>query len=409
MRKHRERESGEAESSSRGLGVWLRVLPEEPFRLFFPLGVIVSVAGVSLWPLLYGGCLSFYPGISHARLMMGGFVGAFSLGFLGTALPRMMSSPHLRGWELVFVLFFYLVAVFGYGSNHVMVGDAGLLAALAVFFVAMLVRLIKWREDVPPPGFVLVGLGWIAAMSGLVLFLLEGESEFVVTGMRHRMATLLFYQGFILLPILGIGAFLFPRFVGLKTLHMFEESRTLPPGWGRKALAALGVGGALIISFWMECVGWILVSGFIRFGVVSWYLWRDVPVFRTANEKGTLAFGVRAGLVLMVAAFPLLAFLPAYRIGIDHMIFVGGFGLIALMIGSRVTLGHSGHAEAFTRKLSMIRVVVWAILAAMITRVSADFLPAIRVSHLNYAALSWSVAVLLWLGWIGRRFFQEEE
>jgi len=371
--------------------------------------VLVSVAGVSLWPLLYGGLLPFYPGVSHARLMMGGFVGAFSLGFLGTALPRMMSSPHLRGWELVSVLILYLVAVFGYGFSRVIIGDAGMLATLAVFFVLMLVRLIKFREDVPPPGFVLMGLGWLAAMSGLVIFLLEGESEFVVTGMRHRMAALLFYQGFILLPILGVGAFLFPRFVGLKTLHMFEESRTPPPGWAGKALVALGVGVILIISFWMECLGWILVAGGIRFVVVSWYLWKEAQVFRKANEKGTLAFGVRAGLGLIVAAFPLAAFLPAYRIGMDHIIFVGGFGMIALMIGSRVTLGHSGHAEAFTRKLIVMRVVIWAILMAMITRATADFLPAIRPTHLSYAALSWSVAVLLWLGWIGKKFFQNEE
>jgi len=387
----------------------LGLLTEEPFRIFFPLGVLASVAGVLLWPLLYLGWLPYYPGGPHTRLMMGGFIGAFALGFLGTALPRMMSAPHLRVWELLALLAFYLVSMLGYVCNQGFLGDAVLLLLLAFFFVSMVVRLIWLRQDVPPPGFVLVVLGWLAAMAGLLVFLLEGEPELVVTGLRHRMAGLLFYQGFVLLPILGIGAFLFPRFMGLKTLHMFDESRSLPPGWGKKGCLALAVGLVVIMSFWLEAAGWMKVAGFARCGVVAWYLWLDVPVFRKANESGTMAFGVRAGLLLLILAFPAAAFFPSYRIGVEHMVFISGFGLVAIMIASRVTLGHSGHADKFTKKLNVMRVVIGAILMAMMTRVVAEFLPAIRVSHLGYAAASWVVGVLLWLGWTGKKFFEEEE
>jgi uncharacterized protein involved in response to NO len=61
----------------------------EPFRLFFPAGVLAGLLGVALWPLHFGGYVAFYPGQVHARLMAFGFFGAFILGFLGTALPRM--------------------------------------------------------------------------------------------------------------------------------------------------------------------------------------------------------------------------------------------------------------------------------------------------------------------------------
>lgn len=391
-----------------GIRLWFRILPEEPFRIFFPLGLLVSIAGVCLWPLLYGGCLDFYPGVAHARLMMGGFVGAFSLGFLGTALPRMMGAPHLRGWEIVTLLTAYLSAVFAYSSGQIVLADVSLLVTLLFFFVAMVFRLIALRKDLPPPGFVLVGIGWLAAMSGLFLFLLEG-GELVLTGARHRMASLLFYQAFILLPILGIGGFMFPRFVGLKTLHMFEESRNPAPGWSSRARLALGLGLLLIVTYGMESLGWILSAGLIRFAAVAWYLWREVLVFRKAETKGTLAFGLRAGLALILAAFPLAVFLPIYRIGLDHIIYISGFGLIALTVGTRVTLGHSGKAALFAKKINVMRVVIGSILLAMMTRVTAEFIPAIRVSHLNYAALCWAIAILLWLGWLGRRFFQTEE
>ena len=61
----------------------------EPFRVFFPLALIMGVLGVCLWPLYYGGCLSYYPMLTHARVMVECFVGGFALGFLTTALPKM--------------------------------------------------------------------------------------------------------------------------------------------------------------------------------------------------------------------------------------------------------------------------------------------------------------------------------
>ena len=77
MSEKKEDQKPEPEVGQFGLIPWFRALPEEPFRIFFPLGLLVSIAGVCLWPLLYGGWLEFYPGVAHARFMMGGFVGAF--------------------------------------------------------------------------------------------------------------------------------------------------------------------------------------------------------------------------------------------------------------------------------------------------------------------------------------------
>ena len=77
---------------------------KEPFRLFFPEGVLAGILGVSLWPLHFGGIMSFYPGQAHARLMAFGFFGGFIFGFLGTAMPRMLSAPPL-GLGNVLLLF----------------------------------------------------------------------------------------------------------------------------------------------------------------------------------------------------------------------------------------------------------------------------------------------------------------
>lgn len=53
----------------------------EPFRRLFPLGTVLGVCGVSLWPLFVYGCLPWYPGILHTRIMVQGFLFCAAAGF----------------------------------------------------------------------------------------------------------------------------------------------------------------------------------------------------------------------------------------------------------------------------------------------------------------------------------------
>jgi uncharacterized protein involved in response to NO len=63
----------------------IQLFSEEPFRLFFPIGLLLGIVGVALWPLYYAGFATTYPGTMHARLMVEGFMASFIIGFLGTA------------------------------------------------------------------------------------------------------------------------------------------------------------------------------------------------------------------------------------------------------------------------------------------------------------------------------------
>ena len=67
----------------------------EPFRFFFPQAVLAGIVGVTLWPLYFWHVTEFYPNLSHVRVMAYGFFGGFIFGFLGTALPRMLSAKPL--------------------------------------------------------------------------------------------------------------------------------------------------------------------------------------------------------------------------------------------------------------------------------------------------------------------------
>src|ERR1043165_8519631 len=64
----------------------------DPYRLFFPLGILVGLAGVAIWPLNYFGILTGYWGMSHAYVQADGFLFCFIAGFLLTALPRFTNT-----------------------------------------------------------------------------------------------------------------------------------------------------------------------------------------------------------------------------------------------------------------------------------------------------------------------------
>src|SRR5438034_7409234 len=62
--------------------------PADPYRIFFPLGIVLGAMGVSIWPLYYFGLTEGYSGRAHAFVQTDGFLYSFILGFLLTAIPR---------------------------------------------------------------------------------------------------------------------------------------------------------------------------------------------------------------------------------------------------------------------------------------------------------------------------------
>jgi uncharacterized protein involved in response to NO len=73
----------------------------EPYRLLFPLGILIGLLGVAMWPLYYSGWISLpFPVPHHAHIMIQGFFGSFVFGFLGTAMPRMLTAPKLKAIEV---------------------------------------------------------------------------------------------------------------------------------------------------------------------------------------------------------------------------------------------------------------------------------------------------------------------
>ena len=372
--------------------VWLG---SEPYRLFFLSGILFSIAGVAMWPLFFAGHFPFYPGVSHARVMIEAFGGAFVLGFLGTAGPRMLSAPRLKPWELATFFLLHLANGLCHLGGLTIWGDSLFLALLGGFTLSLGTRVIFFRKEWPPPAMLLAATGLVCGITGTILWL---NPAWVARPEIQRLAGLLLYQGLLLGPVMGVGIFLFPRLLGGE----FGEDATLR----RMALAAVALLASFAVEIWIPpTAGQILRAMAFVFALahVRWRRGKD------AASPGTLANALRF-CCLPLALIGLIApvFSPLQHIALDHLLFISGFGLLCLIAGSRVLFGHSGSLELFATKSWIARGIVFATVLAALTRSSANFMPKIMISHYEYAAWSWVAGAALWAIWHAPRFFKKD-
>ncbi len=370
------------------------LLPSEPFRLFFPLGIFAGLLAVMLWPAYYWGWFEPHPAIIHARIMIEGWFGAFVLGFLGTAGPRMLTAPRLQGPEAGVLVVLWGLCVMFHLMNEIVIGDFFFLLALSMFLVLLFLRGLV-RKDVPPPGFAMVFLGMLSGLAGAIILILSASIT-IPASVAHG-GKLFLYQAFLLLPILGVGQFLFPRFLGLPPGQDFEESPTPPPGWTPAFLKALGFGLLFLGTYALEAVGEVRWGAGLRAMLLGYYLLWIVPLIPWKRGRGTMATILRLGLICLPLGYACIAWLPGYVIAMEHIVFIGGFGLITIAVGSRVVLGHSGRRPFGKISDNVMRVALAFILLALATRVSADFIPKVLISHHIYAAICWAGAMVLWM------------
>jgi uncharacterized protein involved in response to NO len=89
---------------------------------------------------------------------------------------------------------------------------------------------------------------------------------------------------------------------------------------------------------------------------------------------------------------------PAYRVDMLHVMFIGGFTLLILAVGMRVTLSHGGHGLEPERKNWPLRIALILGSISMLARVGAQFHSSSYSAHLVYASVALMIALLIW-GW----------
>jgi uncharacterized protein involved in response to NO len=374
----------------------------EPFRIFFPLATLLGISGVSLWPLFFSGLhQSFYPGLMHSRLMIHSFLGGFVFGFLGTAMPRLLSAPPLRAvevWTLValhvITAGFHIAMPRLLAVHPILWGDAAFLVQM-LCFAAILARRLRSRVELPPPGFVLVAFGLASGFAGTLLWLAGMKGW--VGGDWMLLGNAMLNEGFVLFLILGAGSFLIPRFLRIAGVPELSDERRASPAWRRRALFAAGAGSLLLGGFFVTAFvpGSATLAAVLRSAAIAAYLPVFAPIHRTPEPLRTVPLCVLLGMSAIFAGllFP-LAF-PMQRVAGLHIVYLGGFSLITFTVATRVVLGHSGNAGLFDGRVPALLAAAALLITGTVLRTAGDFATA-RPEWLSGASYAWMLAALIW-------------
>ena len=364
----------------------------DPYRLFFPLGILLGVLGVSIWPLYYFGITQGYSGRAHAFVQTDGFLYSFVAGFLLTAIPRFTGTEApSKGVQYLLAAILAACAV-AFEVQLFAMGNAFFVAAHAMLIVLAVRRFRRRRQD-PPETFSLIGLGLIGgAIAALVNAGIAWEfiqPSWDVLGKR------LLTEGMVLLLVLGVGGFLGPRLLGFAELPKFVPMEKLANATG-KALLYKIAGLAVLLSLIAEYGFGFRLMAFLRAAVATAVILSTVRPWRLPSVHTTLAWCVWVANWLVILSLWLIAAAPLYRTDFLHVLFIGGFTLLILAIGTRVTLSHGGHNLALERASWPLRLGLGTGLVAMLARVGAPFAPFSYFEHLAFASLFWMAGVLFW-------------
>jgi len=362
----------------------------EPYRVFFPLGLLFGLAGVAVWPLYSFGVTATYSGRAHAMVQTYGFLYAFITGFLLTAVPRFTGTePPARAtqYSLAAVL---LTAVAASEFRAFAAGTALFVVAHLVLLTLLTRRFVR-RTQNPPAAFVLIGLALVAGAIGALLE--AGVAWEAVPAAWDLLGKRLLTEGMVMLLVLGVGGFLGPRLLGFPA----------PPQPGapirvKSSMAGLAILLALIAEYGFD-VAWM---AYLRAAIVSVLVVSSLRLWRRPSARTTLSWTIWIAHWLIAIGVWMVAAAPKYRADFLHVLFVGGFSLLILAIGTRVTLSHGGHTLEKERRSWPLRIGLTLGLIAMLARIGAPFASATYFDHLAWAALLWMAGMTCWGAFILR-------
>ena len=386
---------------------FIKLALSEPFRMFFPAGMIVGITSVVLWPLYEWGLLSVYPSVMHARTLILGFIGLFVLGFLGTAFPRLLGIRSYGYFPVFGGLFLLLIGQVFYLQNQIFHGEVCSLILWSLVFLFIINGFLK-RKDMPPPGFLLVISGLGSLWLSLLMTVLAGLGVWA-PAWGFVLSRVFLYEAFPTLLILGVAPYFFPKILGGTNRHEFAESRNPANGWKPLAMRA-GIAAVVLLAGYVAKVkDPALGSMVVTFALVT-YVRIEIPLRpHSKKQRGSLANGLMVGMLGILLGSIGPALFPQFRVGIFHLMMVGGVSLILMIVSTRVVHGHAGAVPRSTGNKWWMR-CIWILLpVAGLTRLSADVVPSTRSSHLTYTALLFVVCAMIWLGKNGPLLNQEEE
>lgn len=349
-----------------------------PYQIFFPLGVLNAMLAVGVWFVQNLGWFESPAILIHSKLIVGGFLWSFIVGFLMTAVPRMTGAASANAFEYAAASALLIgQTVFSWNIDaRFFYANQGLLVLFLIFYGGR--RILKSSKPVPV-FFSHVGFAMILALLG---------SYYHFIG-NTFMGIHLYHVGTTLLLILGIGTRFFSFLSGLPSV--FENTNS-------KAARLMFHGAGAATALLLFCAGRGVKNAYLGLFLLSLvYLFGIWRIQRPSDRPSPLKYGVRIVAAMIPASFFLIWLQPAMYVTWLHLLFIGCFGLITFAVATRVTLAHGSYSTDLEMKSPALWCLVAFLVFGIFFRILYGFSAGLwKTSYLHTAATFWILAVVSW-------------
>lgn len=379
---------------------------QNPYQLFFPFAILCFLYGCLLW--IAHGLFEFgeFPLHEHANIFLGGFLSFSIIGFLLTAIPRFTGSEFLSKVELIFAaLIIIFVLMFYFLDSNAQFWLTLFLSWIFVLIFA-LKRFLK-RVQNPPATFLFVGIGVLFGVFGCLFQFLSSTNFFHNDFFNFESwGEILFYDSMVTSFILGVGSRLIPGILGFEDIvkkqrELYEKPLPFLSVISKDIYicATVYVSAIVLEMLGLETFGLILKATVITYFTL--FYWRLQEKVKTGKWHGKMLKA--SGLFMLVPCW-LIIFFPENAIHLKHLIYIGSYCLMTLLVASRVVVAHSGESlDIEYRKFPFLLIGVLILFGAL-TRATAFLLPNSYMRHLGYAAILLLFAAFTWIGTLKRYF-----
>jgi len=387
--------------------LWTQI-QEEPYRLFFPLGILIAIVGVGHWPAYAFGWNAQYSSFFHSSIQTQVYMTCFIIGFLMTAMPKFASAPHATQGEVLRFLGFILGNTIALSFGKWIAAEicfAGVLISLLLFAKKRIAA--RTQSALPPLEFIWIPIAILHGLTGTILMILIQLKK--APQVWFQVAKLMSEQGFILCVVIGVGGFLAPRLMG--TFRTYAKPGQLPqdPALVKiRQMVLLGhvfAGGLFFASFWIG-MRHLDFSYFLRASIITGeYLW-TCSYLIPPRSKDFYAKLIWISLWMVVLGSWSAAFFSSYRTAMLHLIFIGGFSLMIFSVATMVVLSHGGEPEKIRRPLAILWISGIGVAGSLACRIAASFAPEKYFLLLGIAGILWTVTAGLWFFFVFPKIFK---
>jgi len=372
---------------------WYR---REPYLLFFPLGLVLSWAGVGHWLLHALGLLETYHPVFHAMVQIQSFMTCFAVGFLMTMIPRRTGSAPPSAWQVAICATAPVVTAVAAWNERWLTAQAAWLV-LAVTMIAFAVRrfLAATSTRRPPNAFVWIPISLLMGIAGTLMtgFYYAGAPEML---WLHEVGRRLVLQGMFTGLVLGVGSLAFPLMTRGEAPP--DAAATRRDDWER--LAYIATAALLVASFFLEVMVSLRWAMLLRAVLVAASLALGARLWRLPSPEGWNRTLIWTCGWMLPLGYALAAAFPEHpRAGL-HVVFIGGFATLALAVSTQVTLGHRGYRSVMLGKPWQVLAIGILMAAAIAARVIMEFDRARYFVWMGVAATAFLLATAVWAAFV---------